>query len=119
MARDADDVADLLLENDAQVLRREQLRRAQMREQRRRADGRMAGERQFAGGRENPQRRRIDGIARLAHEHGLGKIELARDRLHPRVVEALGVEHHGERIAGERRIGEDVEQMIGPAHGRS
>ena len=59
----------------------------------------------------------FDRIARREHEHGLGQIELAGDRLHPRVVEAVGVEHDGERVAGERRLGEHVEKAIGAAHG--
>ena len=61
MARDADDVADLFLQDHAQILRREQLRRAQMREQRRRADRRMAGEGQLARRGEDAQRRGVDG----------------------------------------------------------
>ena len=40
-------------------------------------------------------------IARRQHEHGLGMVELARDRLHRGGVEALRVEHDRERIAGE------------------
>ena len=45
-----------------------------------------------------------------------GRLNSPRDRLHPRVVEAVGVEHDGERVAGERRLGEHVEKAIGAAH---
>ena len=117
VAGDADDVADPLLQHQAQILGGEHLRRAQMGDERRRADGRMAGERQLATGGEDAQRRGVYGIARREHEYGLGQVELARDRLHPRVVEAVGVEHDGERVAGERRLGEHVEKAIGAAHG--
>ena len=48
-------------------------------------------------------------VVRRHHEHGLGQVELARDRLHARGLEALPVEDDGERIAGERVAGEDVE----------
>ena len=116
MACDADDVADLLLQHQPQILGGEHLRRAQMGDQRRRADRRMTGERQLVAGGEDANGRRVDRIARLEHEHGLGQIELAGDRLHARVVEPVGVEHDGERIAAERRIGEHVEQAIGAGH---
>ena len=50
-------------------------------------------------------------LLRLQHEHGLGQVELARDRLHARAVQPVGVEHDGQRIAGEARVGEDVEDV--------
>jgi hypothetical protein len=49
---------------------------------------------------------------RRQHENGFRQVELARDRLHPRGVETLGVEHDSQRIAFQRRAGEDVEQHI-------
>ena len=58
-------------------------------EQHRGADGRMAGERQFPRRREDAQPRAMRGSARRQHEHGLGQVELARDRLHRRRVEPL------------------------------
>jgi hypothetical protein len=45
-------------------------------------------------------------------EDGLRQVELGRDRLHAGVVEAFGIEHHGERVAGERPVGEDVEDGV-------
>ena len=88
-----------------------------MGDQRRGPDRRVAGERQFAARRENAQRRCVDRIARLKDEDCLRQIEFAGDRLHPRVVEPVGVEHDGERVARQRRLGEHVEQAIGAAHG--
>ena len=48
-------------------------------------------------------------------ERRLRQIELQRERLHGRVVEAAPVLEHGERIAGERRLGEDVDDAKGVA----
>lgn len=100
MARDADDIADFLLEDEAQVLARQQVGRAQMGEQDRGSDRRMAGEGQFAAGRENAQARGVDRVARLHHEDRFGEIELASDLLHARRIEPFAIEHDGERIAG-------------------
>jgi hypothetical protein len=43
-------------------------------------------------------------------------VELARDRLHRGRVERVGVEHHGERVAGKAPVGEHVERREAPAH---
>ena len=96
----------------------QQVGRAQMGEQDRGADGRMAGEGQFAAGREDAQPRGVDGIARRQHEDRLRQVEFARDRLHARRVEPVAIEHDGERVAGEGDVGEHVERVIGAAHGR-
>ena len=85
------------------------------REQHRGADGRVAGERQFACGREDAQPRAVAGILRRQHEHRLGMIELARDRLHCGGVEPCGIEHDGERIAGKAPIGKHVERRETPS----
>ncbi len=103
VANEADDVADLFLEHDSQVLRGDQIGRADVADEAGRADRGMASERQLAGGRKDPDPRRMNRVSRLEHEHGLGEIEFAGDSLHARVVEALAVQHHGERIARERR----------------
>src|SRR5271170_712464 len=76
----------------------------------------MAGEGQLAPRRENAQARRIDRVVRLEDEHRLGEIELASDRLHALVVKALAIEHDGQRIAGERRLGKDIERIVFAAH---
>jgi hypothetical protein len=60
--------------------------------------------------------RAVVRIGRGEHEHRLGMVELARDGLHRRRVELLGVEHDGERIAGKTPVGEDVERHETPAH---
>jgi hypothetical protein len=116
MADHAGDVADPLLEHDPHVLPRQQVRLADMSEQRRRSNRWMAGERQFSRRREDPEACRIGGSPRIEDEYGFGQVELGRDRLHGGIVEAFGVEHDGERIAGERRLGEDVERKEPPRH---
>ena len=115
-AGDADDVADRLFQHDPEILSAEQVAGALMRDQRRRSDGRMAGERQFALRRENPHPRAVDRVSRLENEHGLGQVELGGDRLHARVVEAFGVKDHGKRIAGERRLGEHIQRLKRARH---
>jgi hypothetical protein len=58
----------------------------------------------------------MGGALRLQHEHRLGEIELARDRLHAARVEPVGLQHHGERIAAEALVGEHVEDVIIEPH---
>ncbi len=88
-------------------------------EQHRGAHGRMAGKRQFALGREDAQARAMRGILRRQHEHRLRQIELARDRLHRRGVEAIALQHDGKRIAGKAPVGEDVEGDKAAFHDRT
>ncbi len=116
MTRDADDVSDLLLQNDAQVLRGEEVAGAALGEQGGGSHGRMAGERQFALRRENPDPRGVDRVSRLKDEHGFRQIELGGDRLHPDVVEPVRVEHDRERVASERGLGEHVERLEPARH---
>ena len=71
-ARDADDIADRLLEHNSEILSGEQIARALMRDQSGCSDRRMAGEGQFALRGENPQTCAIDGVPRIEDEHGLG-----------------------------------------------
>ena len=76
------------------------------------ADGRVPGERHLGRRRENAHARGVRGVLRLQHEHRLGQVELARDRLHARAVEPVGVEHHRQRVAAEALVGEHVEDVI-------
>src|SRR3954449_9144377 len=46
---------------------------------------------------------------------GLGQPRLARHAQHGLVVETVGVVYHRERVALQRRGGEDVENGVGPA----
>ncbi len=85
-------------------------------EQHRGPDGRVAGERQLPRRGENANARAVARVGRGEDEHGLGVVELARDRLHRRRVELVGVEHHGERVAGKVPVGEHVERREAPAH---
>ena len=70
-------------------------RRPGVREQPRRADERMARERQFDGRREDAQRA---GLA-VVDEHGLGEPEVGSDRLAPAGRDGAAVEDHAERVA--------------------
>src|SRR5205814_1205618 len=50
---------------------------------------------------------------RRAEDEGrLRQIHLARQRLHRRAVEAVGVGEHGEGVAGEGTVGEDVADLV-------
>src|SRR6185295_19644596 len=60
----------------------------------------------------NAQARRVGGMVRLQHKNRFGQIELARDGLHPLAVEAIGVEHDGQRIAAEAFGRENIENVI-------
>ena len=115
-ARDADDVADRLLEHNSEILCREQVARPPLGDQGRGSDCGMAGEGQFALGRKNPHPRAVDGVPRLENEDGLGQVEFGGDRLHPRVFEAFGVEDDCERVAGQGRLGEHVECLKSTCH---
>ena len=79
----------------------------------------MAGEGQLAAGREDAQAGAVPRLVGRQHEHGLGEVELAGDRLHRRRVEPFGIQHHGERVAGKRPIGEHVEGDEAAGHGAS
>ena len=67
------------------------------------ADRRMPGEGKLLRGREDADAGGMRGVLSGADEDRLRQIELARDRLHRRVIEAIGIEHDGQRISGERR----------------
>jgi hypothetical protein len=55
-------------------------------------------------------------IGRREDEHRLRVIELACDGLHDIRAEPLGLQHHGERIAGKAAVGEHVERREMSAH---
>jgi hypothetical protein len=116
VANQADDIADLLLEHDLQVLRGDQLGRAEVADEAGRPDCRVARERQFAAGRKDPDPRRMNWVSRLEHEHSLGEIEFSGDGLHAFAVEALAIQHHGERVARKPPLGEDVERIETARH---
>ena len=116
MARAANNVADGFLEHDPEILGGEQIAGPPVGDQSRGSDRGMAGERQFALGRKDPHPRGVDRVPRLEDEHGLGQVELGGDRLHAGVVESIGVEHDGEGIASERRLGEHIERLKPARH---
>ncbi len=73
----------------------------------RRAERRMARERHLERRRENAHVR--GGRLRRQDERRLRQVELQRERLHRRVIEPLRILEYRERIAGERRFGEHVD----------
>lgn len=87
-------------------------------EQHRRAHRRMAGERKFAFGGEDAAARPVLAFLRRQHEHRLRQVELVGNRLHRLGIEAVRLEHDGERIAGEAAVGEDVKCEIAALHRR-
>jgi len=114
---DADaDRTDFLFERDDGVALAIDHRHAQFRQQRRGAEGRMTGKRNFADRREDPH---LGGVARARrrhHEHGLRQIEFPGDGLHFRNGEPVRVEHDRQWIAAKGALGEDVENVIGQCH---
>ena len=73
------------------------------------ADIGMAGERQLGLGREDAHLGRVRGLLGRQHEGRLGEVELGRDRLHLRGLEALRIGDDGQRVAAESAVGEDVD----------
>ena len=86
------------------------------RERERRAEGRVARERQLHLRREDPDV--VSGGAHGRDEGGLGEPDLHREGLHRRVVEPdRHLRHHAELVPAERSLGEDVDQPERHAHG--
>src|SRR6266478_5141561 len=77
----------------------------------RRAERRMSGERQFFRDREDADFLSFPGfnggIARQ-DESRFRKIHLTRESLHLPIIQAARVSENGERITGQRRLGENV-----------
>lgn len=108
--------ADVLFEHDAHVglLKRNAPERG---EHVGRADRGMPGERELDLRRVDAQPRGVRRIARRKDEGGLREIELARDELHLRVGQPVGVREDRERVAAEDAVGEDVNGQKAVAHG--
>jgi hypothetical protein len=81
------------------------------------ADIGVAGERHLRPRREDAHLRGVRRVFRRQHEGCLGEIELAGDRLHLSRCQPAPVEHHGERIAAERPVGEHVDGDKSQSHG--
>ena len=71
------------------------------------AECRMAGERDLGHRREDPHARVAAGLGRV-HEDGLGELQLPRERLQQLFGEVARIREHGELVALERRVREDV-----------
>ena len=76
------------------------------------------GEWDLAGAGEDAHPRGMRAVIRRKHERRLRVVELGRDRLHLVPGQAARVRDDGERIAGERAIGEYVDGDVGvlPRH---
>jgi len=80
------------------------------------ADIGMAGKRKLPVHGEDAHLRIVRGIARRQHEGRLRIVELGGNRLHLRGRQPAGIEHHGERIAAEGAIGEDIDGDVTALH---
>src|SRR5262249_54797141 len=76
------------------------------------AEDRVPREGQLRQGREDPHAR-VAAILGREQEHSFGEIQLTRDPLHLLVGERLPVREHAELVALERRVGEDVDDVVG------
>ena len=85
-----------------------------MRQRERRTDGGMAGHGQLAAGREDAHP--VIGTRGIGREDecGLRERHLARNRLHDGTAQIVRwVQIHGQLVAGEQLVGEDVEVQVG------
>ncbi len=80
------------------------------------ADGGMPRERQLALGCKDARARGVHGIARALQEDRLGQVELARDGLHLRVIEIVGIANDRQRISAEPLLCEHIERVELLAH---
>ena len=76
----------------------------------------MAGQGKFAFCGEDAKARQRAIAGGFLHEYRLGQIHLSRDGLHLARRKAIAIRDHGERIAGERLIREDVQLVKMPLH---
>ena len=75
----------------------------------------MAREGHLVTGVEDPDPR-LSALLRRKDERGLREADLERERLHEPHIELPCVGEHGELVAGERRVGEDIDDDV--AQGR-
>src|SRR6266481_8548797 len=75
----------------------------------RRPERRMTGKRQLFRDREDADFVSFSGGIARQNESCLGKIHLTRERLHFVITQAARVSENGERITGQRRLGENIE----------
>ena len=85
--------------------------RALARQDKRRADVWMARKRHFGARRENAHPGSVRGIVRRQDKRCLGQIELIGDRLHLCVRKAARIGNHGQRVAAELPVGEDIDRL--------
>src|ERR1700755_3359752 len=76
----------------------------------------MAGKRNFGAHGKDTNLRIMRRILRRQDKSRFGIVELRCDRLHLRGRQPTGIEHHGERIAAEGAVGENVYRDVTPLH---
>ena len=78
----------------------------------------MTGERKLDRRREDPDPDVGIVGGRREDENGLGEVRLAGDRLHVDLAQVAAVREDGDRVAGQRLVGEDVgDDVAKAAHG--
>jgi hypothetical protein len=87
------------------------------RHDKRRTDIRVARERHLGARGEDADVGGVLGRFRRQHEGRLRQVELGRDPLHLLTRKPIRVDHHGERVAAELRVGKDVDRDEVQPHG--
>ena len=80
------------------------------------AHGGVTGKRDLAVREEDADAGGVGRVGGRHHEDGLRQVELARDGLHLQRRQAIGVQHHRQRVAGEAAVGEDVQGVEREGH---
>jgi hypothetical protein len=104
------DQAGNLFENQRLAVQRPAVTAAFPRHDKRRPDIGVARERHLGAGGEDADVGRVISRFRRQHEGRFRQIELGRDPLHLLGRKPVGVDDHGERIAAELPVGEDVDR---------
>jgi len=99
--------ADPFLENDVGLVAG-QRHLAEGGQHERGADGRVARKRQFNGRREDPQTAGVGGVVGGQNKDRFRQAKLGGDGLHQRRIDGAGIGKHGQRIAAEEAVGENV-----------
>ena len=79
----------------------------------------MARKRHLDGGREDAHLGRVGRIVRRQDESRFGEVQLARDALHQLGAEVFAIEHDRQLVAGQRLVGEDVDDADLVRHARA
>jgi hypothetical protein len=111
------DQAGRLFENQRLAVQRLAIAAAFRRHDKRRPDIGVARERHFGARGEDADVGRVISRFRRQHKGRFRQVELSRDPLHLLGREPIGVDDHGERVAAELPVGEDVDRDEVQLHG--